>query len=906
MNTIQKSLYDMLISYIVNNDINTEVELDQQITTFSNFPMFNKLANEEVEAVRKAIKAERSISLAKGALIEESKHQKWFMNQKSVLEMRYWERYKKYLLQEKGFSTSVVNTLDDILDLQVDLLGDPKRNIGYQRRGLVIGDVQSGKTSNYTGLICKAVDSQYKVIVLLTGTIEKLRRQTQQRLDEGFVGADSAAMMKQKEVGQLIGVSKFDPSIRPMVLTSTLDDFKAQNAKNLGFDLKTINGSVLFVVKKNVAVLKRLNKWLKTFNQNGKSKIEHSILTIDDEADNASVNTNPEDRDPTAINKQIRELLKMFEKASYVGYTATPFANIFIDPETKDALQCENLFPKDYIYSLNAPSNYIGARNIFAPNGNKRYMLMEIDTDDKNPKGIEYLIPIKHKSDHYVTDIPEDMEKAIETFLLANVIRDLRGDTTEHRSMLINISRLTDVQRRTSELVNNYLKNIQSSCKLYTEISEELAIKDPYIKKLYDTYNDIYGQLGIEWEKIQNSLHKSVASIKVVTINQKSEQNLNYEEYEKSGLRVIAVGGLSLSRGLTLEGLIVSYFYRNSRMYDTLMQMGRWFGYRKGYDDLCRIWMTAESIEWYRHISEATDELREEVKKYEDSDLTPLDFGLRVRSDINTLLVTARNKMRSASQIECSISLSETVVETPEIYSDRNKNISNEAAVRSMIENLIEDGFSIYQPEKRKQRGFKSVPTSYVIDFLEQLDMSPKNAEFNGGSIINFINEYKGGELKTWDIAFASGNSDRKYKLADGIEIPYVKRSFSIENHGKIIKMSASKRRLGTSADGKFGLAEAQIKLVEKRKENVSQKEYFVNINRHPLLTIYFVDLKDFKGESDLEESIRDNFSNIPLVGIGIGIPNLSNSETKYAKYVINKIEAQQMFDDDFDIGDDE
>ena len=214
--------------------------------------------------------------------------------------------------------------MDDVLDTLTDLLGDPSRNIAYKRRGLIIGDVQSGKTANYTGLICKAVDSGYKVVVLLTGTIEKLRQQTQARIDEGFVGVDSDAIIKQREDKLIIGAGKYDASVRPVCLTSTSDDFKQQNASNMGFDLRNINGSVIFVVKKNCAVLKRLNKWLKTFNQNGDNPINHSLLVIDDEADNASVNTKSEDS-PTAINAQIRELLKMFNKSSYVGFTATPF-----------------------------------------------------------------------------------------------------------------------------------------------------------------------------------------------------------------------------------------------------------------------------------------------------------------------------------------------------------------------------------------------------------------------------------------------------------------------------------------------------------------------------------------------------------------------------------------------------
>ena len=364
MNDIQKMLKNMVVVSIGSNDVLEERIIDERLDEIKGLPLFVTLSISEVEEIRASIKADFSIKLDRGFLIEEKGHEKWFLAKKASLDMKYWERYKKYLLSDKGFSSKVVNTMDDVLDTLTDLLGDPSRDIAYKRRGLIIGDVQSGKTANYTGLICKGVDVGYKVVVLLTGMIEKLRQQTQKRIDEGFVGADSDAMMKMQETGQIIGVGKYDSSIRPMVLTSTTDDFKAKNATNLGFDLRNINGAVIFVIKKNSGILKRLNKWLKTFNQNGENAIDNSILVIDDEADNASINTKSDD-DPTAINGQIRELLKMFTKSSYVGFTATPFANIFIDPDNYNAMVAEDLFPKDYIYSLNAPSNYTGARNIF-------------------------------------------------------------------------------------------------------------------------------------------------------------------------------------------------------------------------------------------------------------------------------------------------------------------------------------------------------------------------------------------------------------------------------------------------------------------------------------------------------------------------------------------------------------
>ena len=912
MNDLQKTFKDMVTMFISSETNLKETTIDSKIQEVRFIPSFASLSDEEVNEVCAAIKSEFSIKLDMGTLIEEKGHEKWFLAKKAQLDMKYWERYKKYLLKDQGFSPNVVNTMDDILDTLTDLLGDPSRTVAYDRRGLIIGDVQSGKTSNYTGLICKAVDSGYKVIVLLTGTIEKLRQQTQQRIDEGFVGADSNAMMKQQEEGLIIGVGQYDSSIRPMVLTSTADDFKTQNAKSLGFDLRNINGPVIFVVKKNSSVLKRLNKWLSTYNQNGENKINHSLLVIDDEADNASVNTkaDPEET-PTAINGQIRKLLAMFTKSSYVGFTATPFANIFIDPENENDMFAEDLFPKDYIYSLNAPSNYTGARNIFGDNADASYMLVEINDNVEDPTSIAAILPLSHKQSINVSKLPEDLETAVATFMLANTIEDLRGVSGNHRSMLINVSRFTAVQEQVAVLINGYLKNLQSACRNYAALEEDKAIKDPYIGKLKKTYEDIYSNVEFDWIQIQKQLHASCAGITVQVFNRNAGQNFSYEDY-KEGLRVIAVGGMSLSRGLTLEGLVTSYFYRNSKMYDTLMQMGRWFGYRKGYADICRIFMSEESVEWYRYISEATDELRSEVKRYEDTGLTPRDFGLRVRSDITSLLVTARNKMRSAESRECVISLSGEIIETPVLYSDMEKNLANANLVKKFVAKLEGKGHShiaIDLQGSRKRYEFRDIDVSDVLELLHDVDLSPKNIQFNVPAVSNFIKEYKGNELEKWDIAFASGNSDSKADLGYDIQFSYPRRIFTFENDKKVLVMNGAKRRIGASSDGKFGLTEEQIQSLEALKGDkaFSQRDYFTKIKRKPLLMIYFVELhaRDKEENEDILNKINE-FKGVPVVGFGIGIPSLTDQETKYARYMLNKVAIQQIFEGEFDDYDDD
>lgn len=910
MNDIEKRFHGLVSSFLAGEPEIKEQTIDEKIEELRCIPTFSSLSDIEVENVRAEIKSEFSIKLDQGSLIQEKGHEKWFLDEKPLLDMKYWERYKKYLLNDKGFSVKVVNVMDDILDKLTDLLGDPSRDVAYSRRGLIIGDVQSGKTANYLGLICKAVDAGYKVVVLMTGTIEKLRKQTQMRVDEGFVGADSDAMVKMLENGQVIGVGKYDSSIRPMVLTSTADDFKQQNANNLGFDLRNINGPVIFVVKKNSSILKRLNKWLTTFNQNGQQKIRQSILMIDDEADNASVNTNKDEDTPTAINGQIRDLVSKFEKSSYVGFTATPFANIFIDPDSYDAMLEEDLFPKDYIYSLNAPSNYTGARNIFAEDGNASYMLVEIDDNFRNPQSIEFILPLKHKSSIHVRELPKDLKTAIEAFVLANTMEDLMGLSDNHRSMLINVSRFTAVQEEVSGLVNEYLKNIQSACKLYCKLPTDKALQDIYIKQLKETFEVIYSTVDFEWEEVQTQLYNSCGSIMVQTINQRNGQNLNYDDYPH-GLRLIAVGGMSLSRGLTLEGLVISYFYRNSRMYDTLMQMGRWFGYRGKYAELCRIWMSDDSIEWYRYISQATDELREEVKRFEDSGLTPKDFGLRVRSDLTALIVTARNKMRSTEEMECAISFSGVYIDTPEIYADLDKNRRNLESVNSLIKTCMEYGDE-YTPkaEEGNQYIIRSVPVQVILEFLNEIEVSPKNEKFNTTAVRRFIKEYRGEELKNWDIAFASGKSEREIVLYNSTKYHCVSRSFSIENDGKILKMSGSKKHLAGGGDAAAALSKEKVREIKEnsQKSNLAPNDYFTGVDRNPLLTIFAVELNECrKSESaEQEKKIQEQYLEDYVIGFGIGIPSLSDQETKYVKYVLNKVAKQQIFEDELDFEEDD
>jgi len=922
---MNEKLVEMLVNMLIDSmeDGIDEETLDEQINDFRNLAKFKNQDENFFARVKAEFSSRIAIRLDHGVLLEEKNHKKWFKNRKTTLDMKYWLRYENYLMKTKGFSPNVVNTMDDILDELTDLLGDPQLVTGFSRKGLVIGDVQSGKTANYTGLICKAADAGYKVIILLTGTIEKLRRQTQIRLDEGFVGFDSHAMQQGKQ-DISVGVSKYDGSVKAISLTSSTDDFKLKTAGNMIFDLESVNAPVLFVIKKNVTTLKRLHKWLSTFNRQGKEKIRHPLLIVDDESDNASVNTSSDDSNPTKTNRHIRDLIELFEKSSYIGYTATPFANIFIDPLTNEDMMTEDLFPKDYIYSLDSPSNYIGARNIFGEFADKEKIVRELTLEEEIE--LSEIIPMNHKKELIVDILPEAMIEAIQVFLLTNVIRDLREHDGTHRSMLINVSRFTDVQERLSFIVKGKLKNIQSAARVFSGLPEKEARKNSEIAKLENIYRKKLSGSEFYWHEILKGLYKGIGSVEVVVINLKSKDNLDYESYP-DGRRIIAVGGLSLSRGLTLEGLMTSFIYRNTRMYDTMLQMGRWFGYRNQYDDLCKIYLTSESRDWYRQISEATDELREDIKKKHSTGLTPLEFGIRVRSDKNSLLVTARNKMRTSEKRTMSISLSETTVESTDIFVSMEKNDMNRRVIDSLKDELNEDGHELMK--YANSYAYKNIPKIKITEFMDQFLLPGTNEYLDTNVLSKFIEGYNGRELDYWDVGFVNGShTGSEYHLKESKIINASLRGFTAHgNSFDIVRMSGSKRRLGNVSDGNIGLGMVSETIVHRKyqikkkfgnvfnkKKSLSQKDYFIHDyiekKRNPLLLVYFVNLKfnpnlisTVKYSADQIEVIR-RFENRNVYGIGLGIPKLTDTKTEHATYVVNRI--YKDLEDEYDFGDED
>lgn len=923
-NIIGKILMDMSASVIPATEAMIAMMVDMYDTSNAMTLGTTRLTPEERDQVIAELHASLCVRIDRGHFVKEHDHKPWYMAAKAENTSKFWERYRLYLMKEKHWNGDTVNKLDQTTDDIMDLLGNPDQVDGFMRRGLCIGDVQSGKTSTYIGLINKAADAHYRVIILLTGTIEKLRRQTQQRIDEGFIGLDSYAFTLEKGRVQ-VGVGAIDPTTSGWAVTSTSSDFNAATAKKVVGQLSSISAPVIFVLKKNKSVLEKLEHWLRFYNINPVTKkIDLPMLLIDDEADNASVNTKADD--VTAINKGIRKLLALFDRANYVGFTATPYANVFIDPDSEEEMLKHDLFPRDFIYALEAPDSYIGARSIFGEDAPYGYMLESNDD-------CEYALPIVHKKEDALQFIPESLKEALAAFFIANAVRDLRGDKRTHRTMMINISRFIAVQNQITKVVDSCVRDWQREIRNYYLTGNEALQYESFsfIKKVYDKYFKQFGSdpdfanlKHFTWEQIQEVLYPAISRIVVRTINGgNAPKNLDYENYEKApddiGLRLIAVGGLSLSRGLTLEGLCTSYFYRNSSMYDTLMQMGRWFGYRNNYQDLCKIWMPELSMAWYSYISTATDELRAEVKRMQNEDMTPTDFGLAVRSDIQGLLVTARNKMRSAKDYETVVNFSGEVVETKYVHSTvdilrRNHEVASTFLLDLQKTYPVRQGPSELAVKHPQILGVKK---EAVMDFLRGFAAHTMNTAtgFDIQNLLDMFHEDETGIFDTWDILIAGGTTkDNPAVPFAGLSVHPVVRGFAYRKDTKSLQMSGKNSRLGSKDLAKGGLLHTQVEEMEAvhggSGKSFSESFYFKSgIKRNSLLVIYPVKLASPKDNEDADQKKAKqdiiDAVDFPVVGLSIGIPAIRGMERIRLKYKVNKQKWLEIFGadnaDDFD-----
>jgi hypothetical protein len=702
-----------------------------------------------------------------------------------------WPKLKVFLQESAGLDTDAVDRLNKASTRIVAHLPCPAEG-KFGGRGLVIGYVQSGKTTNFTAVMSKAADEGYRLFVVLSGIHNNLRRQTQVRLRE-----------------QLIDLNK---SLWVPLTSDTQDFGTAPSADSL---LSSGEKRVLCVIKKNPSRLKALSKWLKEASP--KTLANCPILVIDDEADQASINVGAEVR--STINKRILSLLDV-PRAAYVGYTATPYANLFIDPSGKD------LYPKDFIIDLEKPDGYFGPDRIF---GGARASEDEDDDDGYDivrpvtPEDAADLRPPRARKDRVDFDPPvtTSLVTAMEYFLLATAARRARGQRG-HSTMLIHTTTFTDIHDRMKDPIQGELNGLVA--KLKRDDPKLLAkLEKLWTAEMQKVPSWTLGEQDTGFSDLRPHLLEVVSSADVVIDNYRSQERLDYPVDEADDPRtVIVVGGNTLSRGLTLQGLVVSYFLRTASAYDTLQQMGRWFGYRRGYSDLPRVWMTDELLGYFQFLAMVEDEIRVDIARYEQEHKTPLELVTRVRTH-STLTITSALKMRNAESVEVSYngSRQQTFIFK---HLDDDWLTKNLEATRALVRDALATGAD----KKAMQLGqtrLARVPVQLITRFLEDYQIH-EDLPLKPNLCRDYIarqNEY--GELLEWNV-MVMGRQGSPYGTLDlglGDEVGLMARARLDIGDQKDANIKAVMSRIDRIADldiDRAGLSGAEDDILKQIRDD--------------------------------------------------------------------------------------
>lgn len=861
----------------------------------------------------------------------------WLPEQKSNIKFDLWNRYKMDI--STNDPTFPVNDLHDFTDIILDKCHNPNVDVSFDRRGMVVGHVQSGKTANYVGLISKATDAGYKLIIVLAGTIGSLRRQTQERIDSGYIGRSSSAFIQGKNANRIVGVGKYHVDKMIIPFTSSYyrsgdeGDFNDKVANSLNIDIG--KQPVVLVIKKNKGILENLIDWLsKDVNYkevNGVRKLfDVPTLIIDDEADAASVNASKSIDDVKTINALIRVLINMFNQSTFIGYTATPYANLFISQlhddsitrnvKGKDYLIGPDLFPKHFIVNIKAPSNYIGAAKFFG--------LEDPFTGESNeplplfrqlkPDEFQDSFPIKvnSKTDLPV-NIPGSLEKAVKTFIVTCAVRRLRGHEKKHNSMLIHVALLVKWIDRVALLVNESLRDIKDRIetgdpRIFREL-QEIYESDfvPTTESVLENMGYIDLKVKVHtWSDVEQEVRKAASKVEVRAVHgRKSIANLEYHGIEEidynrhpEGLSVIAVGGSRLSRGITLEGLSVSYYLRTTKMYDSLMQMGRWFGYRPGYVDLCRIYTTEDIYNWFNHITVATEEMRNDFDLLHSMQKKPSDFRLKVRNHSGMLTVTSVLKMNFAEKIE--ISFSGKNFQTYQLQKTKQIIENNFNALQDLISRIgfpaVEDRLVNEGTDNLKYLLYRNVNSDALCEFLDSYKTLQPNIK--NSTLTSYIKKQEqANNITEWSIAVVN-NNDRQVLVngdAKGNKVQKAPQKYTLSANGETLELQCSVRNqpAGRLTETDYFIPKNQIDDIRDRqadlgtsfKKNDQIKEERKN-KKKGLLLIYALD----------ERGTLNVDNGMPIIGYSLHFPQIENEETvSYTVTLLPGFDEEIMENDD-------
>lgn len=626
--------------------------------------------------------------------------------------------------------------MDSVAEESLRIIGrtKPIDRLDFQCRGLVVGYVQSGKTANFTAVAARAADVGYRLIIVLSGIHDSLRNQTQKRLNKELV-----------EIGD-----------NWTTLTTESEDFQEPAIAN-GFEGA---GTVLVVAKKTVPILRRINKWIKDLEGHLDAI---PVLLIDDEADQASINTKGNRRDlsiddepevdngdPSVTNSLIRDTLQRVPRATYIAYTATPFANILIDPDAIDRDVGADLFPKDFVVQLPRPEGYTGTEELFGVTAVGRDVMRAVAENDvrvlksKRKKKGAPLIVSNDES------LPQSLCDAVLMFVVIGAIRLLRGHIDMAHTMLVHVSHKQADQIRIGLAIEQQIKGWRD---------QERVIQGSLREMLDSALTDL-GKVDLPASRdiVLDEALINLSRIQVVVLNSVTGEELDYDE--KLGCQLIAIGGNRLSRGLTLEGLTVAYFLRTTSMADSLLQMARWYGFREGYDDLIRIWTTEGIAQWFVELALVEESLRDSITAMNRAGRRPDEMAIKMRSH-SGLLLTSKNKskMLEVSSRSWSGGNPQTIL-FPLRRPDALEHNATQTAALLTGHPPTEDRYG--------GRLAHDVPAVAIEDFLRSLIVHNDTLAFRSDLIADWISErVTVGELTTWTIFVANPTRDRQVLLGN-------------------------------------------------------------------------------------------------------------------------------------------
>jgi hypothetical protein len=792
------------------------------------------------------------------------KRPQWYFGSKPT--DLHWPSIKAYLMNEKKWPEGDVAGIDNASNEVVSLLQNPldPTKSQFSCRGLVVGHVQSGKTANMTAVIAKALDAGYDTVIVLAGLTNKLRYQTQLRLHADLVMRNPLSWQ---------------------VLTPNVEDRDFRAPPQGGF-LSHSDKAQLAIIKKNVSPLGELKQAIEDTFPAVLRQLR--VLVIDDECDQASVNSARGELDMTAINQRIREILSMLPAATYIGYTATPFANVLINPYRVDGQDLDDLYPRDFITALPLPERYFGTVRLFGstpedpehprPEEEGLDMIREVAPED------EVLLQPRNRRerDAFHPAMTPSLEDAIIYFLACCAARHARGDCGQHMTMLIHTSAYVTAHERVAALIQGWIDvNREDLSDPRSELGKRLA--KLWAEEKGRLPASITDSPAITIDQLFENLSPVFARIEFPVENGASDDRIDYTGSPKT---YIVVGGTILARGLTLEGLMVSYFLRSASQYDTLLQMGRWFGYRPRYEDLPRIWMTDDLKLRFRSLAAVEQEIRDDIEQYRLRDLTPMDIAVRIRA-IPGMAITAANKMRFARR--SAVSYWGTHRQTFRFaHRDQDLLKRNWAAGAELVSRIDALGLRDHQAKSERRYLWRKVPRSSIRKFLKDYAIESSHADLLPDLLIPFID---GGDprLEHWNVGVvesARGNTS-EHDLGSLGQVHLVRRA-KLEDSGSIadIKALMSKRDIIFDCGDEIAPAGGWADLKAARLDAVGQV---------PLLLLYPIERYSApERASDVRVPLDAAHD---VLGLGIIFPGSVTEGGNFVSVELNPISAEELAD---------